>query len=118
MTFPTLKTGAAVQYPLAKIERFRNVAVKFVDGNDQRFRLQRSIRRIWVISLDALDDAEMAAVESFIRAQAGTAGEFSFTDPATGIVYPNCCLNEDYTTLEWAEIKQGRVTLTIRENWS
>lgn len=118
MTFPALKTGAVVQYPVVSMDGFKNVAVRFVDGSDQRFRLQRRGRKRWTVRLEALDDLEMAGLEAFVKLQAGCSGEFSFTDPDTGEVYANCSLESDITTLEWTEINRGQTTIVIRENWS
>ena len=118
MTFPALKTGAVMQYPAGNVDRFKNVAVRFLDGSDQRFRLQRRGRKRWTVRLEALDDLEMAGLEAFLKLQAGCSGEFSFTDPETGEVYANCSLEGDTTALEWTELNRGQATIVIRENWS
>ena len=37
-TFPTLKTGAVMQYPAKATIRYSNRFIKFVDGGEQRYR--------------------------------------------------------------------------------
>lgn len=36
--FPTLKTGATLQYPAQRATAFSTDVVRFVDGSEQRFR--------------------------------------------------------------------------------
>ncbi|MCC6585583.1 MAG: hypothetical protein IT168_02590 [Bryobacterales bacterium] len=118
MTFPALKTGAVTQYPLVEVDEFKNVSVRFVDGTSQRFRLQRGGRKRWTVRLDALDELEMAGLEAFVKSQAGSSGEFSFTDPETEVVYANCSFEGDAAAFEWTEINRGQTTIVVRENWS
>jgi phage-related protein len=95
-SFPiSLKTGAVAQYPLTTQVQFATNVVRFIDGSEQRFPGYATPLRRWTIRLDLLDEAESNAILDFFRVQSGGAGVFSFTDPADGTVYPNCCFVSD-----------------------
>lgn len=114
--FPTLKTGATLQYPAQSATGFSTEIVRFIDGSEQRFRGYQTLLRRWVIQLDLLDETELHMLREFFRTQSGAAESFSFTDPWDGTVYRNCSLdgNEMVETLSSAE--QGKTTLTVVEN--
>lgn len=87
-TFPTLKTGAVAQYPLAVEQTFRTESVTFLDGSSHRYSTGGPQRRLWSVKLAGLDAAESFAVREFMRRYG--AGVFAFPDPATGDVAPRC----------------------------
>ena len=93
--FPTLKTGAIVQYPLTTQIQFETDVVGFMDGSEQRYAGFPALLRQWTIRLDLLDEAELNATIEFFRAQSGGAGVFSFTDPVDGTVFPSCRFGAD-----------------------
>lgn len=115
-SFPPLKTNAVAQYPASKAIAFRNQALRFLDGGEQRYRDSAGPLRRWQIRLTALDESEMAALETFFAESQGAAGSFSFTDPWDGAVYPDCSLENDGMTLQWSGELQGRTSLTIVQN--
>jgi hypothetical protein len=115
-TFPLLKTKAVAQYPATKTVQFRNQALRFVDGTEQRYRDAASPLHCWVIQLSSLDETEMAAVDNFFKQTQGRLGTFSFTDPWDGEVYAGCSLQSDQLTIETTAELQGRTSLTIAEN--
>ena len=53
--FPTLKTGAVMQYPATKTLLFNTDAIRFLDGTEQRFRDNPSVLHQWTIALDLLE---------------------------------------------------------------
>ena len=110
-SFPALKTGAAAQYPLTTQTQFATNVVKFMDGSEQRFPGYATPLRRWTIRLDLLDEAESNAVLDFFRAQSGSAGMFSFTDPADGTIYPSCHFVPD--SMETSMDAAGRTTTAI-----
>jgi hypothetical protein len=114
-TFPTLKTNAVAQYPATRISTFRNEVVRFVDGTEQRYRNSAGSSRYWMIKLDQLDAAEMAAVEAFFLEVMGRYGMFTFTDPWDGISY-SCTLSDDKVALRASGEYQGTVELVIQES--
>jgi len=116
--FPTLKTGATLQYPAQKAAGFSTDIVKFMDGSEQRFRGYQTPLRRWVIRLDLLDQTELHVLREFFRTQNGSAGTFSFTDPWDGTVYPTCSLEDDEMAEDLRDEEKGQTTLTVCENRS
>ncbi len=114
-SFPTLRTGAAVQFPYERQLRFSTQVFEFLDGREQRFRdYARGLRR-WVIRLDLLTPDELTAIATFFD-EAAAASSFSFTDPSNGSVYANCSLDGPDIGLEMQDESSGRTELIIREN--
>src|ERR1700756_3374274 len=91
-TFPTLKTGAVMQYPATATTRYSTQLMRFVDGAGQRYRGYSAPLHEWVIRLDLLDEAELQALEDFFTEQQGQFGSFEFVDPKTNETYPDCSL--------------------------
>jgi phage-related protein len=115
-TFPTLKTNAIAQYPLARREEFQNQTVRFVDGSEQRYRDSAGARLAWDIQLGQLDEGELAAIEEFFLASQGAFGSFSFTDPWDGKVHDNCSVAADGLALITAAEMRGNTRLTVVRN--
>jgi hypothetical protein len=114
--FPKLKTGAVAQYPASRSLRFQNQVLRFVDGTEQRYRDSSGLQRNWVISLDQLDEGEMAAIDEFFAQNQGRLGSFEFTDPWDGSVHANCSFATDDLILTCIAEMQGRASLTVMEN--
>lgn len=114
--FPSLRTGAVVQYPATRQIRSSTCVLRFLDGSEQRFREYGGPIRSWTIRLDLLDDREMAALESFFLSEQGQSGSFSFTDPWDGTVYPDCSLEDDSLSLKFGNLNRGSTALVIKEN--
>jgi hypothetical protein len=85
--------------------------VQFIDGTEQRFPRYSAPLVRWTVSLDLLDEAELNATLLFFRAQRGMSGTFSFTDPASGTVYPGCTFVSD--SMQTSMDVSGRCTTTV-----
>ena len=114
--FPTLKTGAILQYPAQKEVRFATEVLRFVDGSEQRFREYQTPLRRWMIRLDLLDQGELHLLRQFFRTQAGAAGGFIFTDPWDGTQHTNCSLEGGEMAQQLVDEMKGKTSLTVREN--
>jgi len=114
--FPTLKTGAILQYPAQKQVRFATTVVQFVDGSEQRFREYQTPLRRWMIRLDLLDQSELQALREFFKAQAGAAESFGFTDPWDGATYANCSIEGGEMVQQLVDEMKGKTSVTVREN--
>lgn len=117
-TFPTLKTGAVMQYPAQRNVAFSTVPMQFVDGSEQRFRSYQGPLHRWVIQLSLLDQAELQEFQEFVRAMAGRAENFAFTDPWDGTNYPSCSLGSDASSAVLKGEWNGQTSLTVMENRS
>jgi len=115
-TFPPLKTAAVAQYPATKSLRFQNQIVRFVDGNEQRYRDSAGQLYRWVIRLDRLDETEMAAIEDFFLSNQGNFASFAFVDPWTGTSYSNCSIASDQLPLTSVAEMRGQTSVTVIEN--
>jgi hypothetical protein len=89
---------------------------RFLDGKEQRSAEFGSGLKRWVIRLDRLDEAELAAVEDFFASQAGRAGVFEFTDPFSGTLYANCSFDSDALEAEYRGVSDGALVVAIKEN--
>lgn len=94
----------------------RSQSLRFVDGTSQRYRDYRGPVRQWEIRLDQLDEGEIAVLDRFFRESQGRFGNFAFTDPWDGQVYPNCSFADDALGLLSVEDLKGRTSFRVREN--
>jgi hypothetical protein len=117
-TFPTLKTGAVMQYPATAKTRYSSQLLQFVDGSEQRYRDYRAALHVWVIRLDLLDEEEMKAFEDFFIAEQGQFGSFTFVDPKDNTTYSDCSLMIDDFDFTLNGERRGRTSMMIRENRS
>lgn len=115
-SFPVLKTGAIVQYPVTRTLEHSTQVLRFVDGSEQRFRDFTSPLRRWVIRLDLLDEEELAQIEDFFLSAQGRLGSFTFTDPWDGTVYSDCSLESDTGRFGLYGPGRAEATLVIKEN--
>ncbi len=114
--FPALKTGAVAQYGSDRSRQFSTQVLRFVDGSEQRFPGYGAPLLQWVIRLDLLDESELENLEVFFEDEGGRAGNFSFTDPLDGTVYPSCSLASDDLVLQFEEIARGKTQIIVKEN--
>jgi hypothetical protein len=114
--FPSLKTGAVMQYPAGRTRQFSTQAYRFLDGSEQRFALYPTALLRWTIKLDLLDEAEIETLREFFLSEDGRAGSFSFTDPWDGSVYPNCSFGSDTLAAEFKGPMDGAVQVIVMEN--
>jgi phage-related protein len=115
-TFPTLKTGAIMQYPATATIRYSNQLIQFVDGAEQRYRDYLAPLHEWVIRLDLLDEAEMKSLEEFFTEQQGQFGSFVFIDPKDNVTYPDCSLVIDDLNVALNGERRGKTAVIVREN--
>jgi phage-related protein len=114
--FPRLKSGAVMQYPARREMRFSTQVLRFLDGDEQRFREYGSVLRRWVIQLSALDEEEMEALEAFFLSEQGGYGTFSFIDPMDDAEYLDCSLEDPEAYFEFTEYNDARTRLIVRQN--
>ena len=112
-TFPVLKTGAVAQYPLDRGVRFSTQAVRFMDGSQQRFRLNGTGLRRWTLKLDQLDEQELGAVIAFVEQQGSAV--FTFTDPVTGDSVATCMISGEQFDATMNGEMNGQTTIVIEE---
>jgi len=108
-----------MQYGSSRERRWRNKVLRFLDGQEQSFRLTSSPLRRWVVRAELLDEGELTNLLQFFEEQQCGASTFSFTDPDDGTTYPSCCFEgageQSAVTLLWSGEQRGAVELVIRE---
>lgn len=114
--FPALKTGAVAQYPSDRSSLFSTQVYRFLDGSEQRFPGFGAPLRRWIIRLDLLDEAELTNLQDFFVSEDGRAGDFSFTDPWDGTVYPHCSFESDTLAAEFHGPGKGVAQVVVKEN--
>jgi hypothetical protein len=117
-TFPKLSTRAVAQYPARRTVQFQNQVLRFIDGAVQRYQDSSGPVRQWVIRLDHLEEREMAAIEHFFSDNQGCFGNFEFTDPWDGTVYPTCSFASDALDVTSMAEMNGQTSFTVRQNRS
>src|ERR1700732_662136 len=115
-TFPTLKTGAVVQYPATQSSQYSSFVVRFLDGTDQRYRQYSTPLHRWAIRLELLDEGEINTLEQFFIAQEGSFATFTFIDPWTQTSFPNCSIDQDILEIQMSGESQGAMKLIVSEN--
>jgi hypothetical protein len=115
-TFPLLKTNAVAQYPARRAIAFSNQTVRFVDGREQRYRDSAGPLHRWEVLLERLDEGEVARIADFFAANEGAFGDFEFTDPLDGRVYPHCSVASDELEIGAAGEMCGETAVVIVEN--
>jgi hypothetical protein len=114
-SFPILKSGAVLQYPATRSVTYLNHVIRFLDGAEQRYRGSASLLHRWEIQVDRLDEAEVKALQEFFALNEGMSGQFSFTDPWDGAIYPNCNLEADIFEAEYKAEMQVMTKIVVRE---
>ena len=114
-TFPTLSSGAIVQYPLVTGLTHNTSVIRFLDGADQRFLSQGKQFRSWQIKLDLLNDSEMDQLEGFFDSQQGSYSPFTFTDPISGVAVPNCRIGVSELTTVYQGVDAGSASVWVME---
>ncbi len=115
MEFPRLKTAAVQQYGSSVSSRFETRVLRFVDGTEQRFPLQRSAGKRWVLRYSQLAEGEMAALDDFFLAMQGPTQEFAFEDPETGVRHERCRLMREKLALRLDAEHGGALEIEIVE---
>jgi hypothetical protein len=83
------------QYPARRAIAFRNETMRFLDGREQRYRDSAGPLHRWEVLLERLDEGEIARIADFFASNEGAFGDFAFTDPLDGRVYPHCSVGSD-----------------------
>ncbi|MBX9601732.1 MAG: DUF2460 domain-containing protein [Bryobacteraceae bacterium] len=78
------------QYPATRTLRFQTQVFRFVDGSEQRFVEGGAELKRWEIEFRLLSESERGAIVDLFRDRGGAHGTFSFTDPWSGVEYPQC----------------------------
>ncbi len=115
VSFPLLSTGAVTQYPLEIATGQSSQVVRFLDGSDQRYRMQGHMLRRWLIRLDLLTETEIQSLELFFAAQSTGYSTFVFPDPYSGAAVINCRFGSDTLLTEYESEDIGASSFWVIE---
>jgi hypothetical protein len=113
--YPSLKTGAAAQYPFRTRQVFRTQTLTFLDGTEQRYSQCSRGLKAWILNYSQLEEAEMQILRDFVSQHTMTNTPFVFVDPQTSIVYQKCRLAQCQLTERWVAEESGTATVGIEE---
>lgn len=114
-SFPLLSTGAVAQYPISRASTYSTEVIQFLDGSQQRCMMRGKLLRRWQLTLTQLSDEELLAIEAFFDSAQGNFGLFSFTDPITGDLVPNCRLQNPQAITQYLAVGNGGGVVLIEE---
>lgn len=115
MEFPRLKTAAVQQYGSSVSSRFATRVLRFVDGTEQRFPVEKGAGKKWVLRYAQLAEGELAALDDFFLAMQGPTQEFTFEDPETGVRHERCRLMREELALHLDAEHGGSLEIEIVE---
>ena len=113
--FPTLKTGAAAQYPAQRSLRYGTEARRFLDSSEQRYLDIAAAKKAWVLELSLLTPTELAEIRDFFIRMRGSQTDFELEDPWTGAVVSPCRFDDDTLNESLLEEYSEGVSVVIRE---
>lgn len=115
--FPVLNSGAVAQYPIAASSGRAVRVVRFLDGSDQRYPLQGRSLRQWQIQLALLNEGEIHQIEVFFKSVQGDYSSFSFPDPLSGELVPNCRLASPSLVSEYLGVDNNTTSFWVIETY-
>ena len=113
--FPLLSTNAVTQYPATRVNGQGIQVLRFLDGSDQRYFTQGRTFRQWQIRLALLNETEIQQIEVFFAAQRGDYSTFTFPDPFSGSLVPNCRLGTPVLVSEYIGVDVGSSSFWVIE---
>lgn len=114
-TFPSLSTGAVAQYPLPVSYTSPVQVIRFIDGTDQRYLARGKTLRSWHVQLAFITEDEIHQLEDFFESLGGQYSLFSFPDPYSGQIVPNCVLGESALTTDYLAVNLSSSSLWVVE---
>ena len=115
LTFPLLGSGAVAQYPLPLSYTTPVEIIRFIDGTDQRFVARGKTLRTWRIESSFLNEDEIYQLELFFESVEGQYSLFSFPDPYSSELVPNCRLGENSLTTDYVGVDLASASLWVVE---
>lgn len=112
--FPVLSSGARMQRPYTRGKTFDTASVR-TEGSRYAYARRTASLQTWTAGGAMITDAEAAAIWSMFQLACGQWRSFGFTDPDSGIRYPNCRFASD--SLDWRILapNQNSVQPTIQQ---
>ncbi len=115
--FPILNSGAITQYPTGLTSAQSIQVIRFLDGSDQRYSMQKRALRRWQIRLDLLNETEIQQIEAFFTDMQGDYLAFEFPDPLSGTMVPACRLAAPALVSEYLGVNNSATSFWVIETY-
>lgn len=112
--FPTFTAGESVHLPFRQEEEFVNVRNLMPHGWQYSYNLIANGLKRWGIDF-SLSDVDLATLDAFWLLMFGAYGEFTFTDPDTGVTTNKCRFDQDSLEKKYVGPNETLVTVAIQE---
>lgn len=112
--FPTLTSGAKIQYPATHERQFDNVVGMTEGGRFSAYNRATSLR-LWSAGGPVLIAADALAIFNIFRLARGRFREFAFTCPDTLTRYEHCRFASDTLTWNYSDYGQNAVQVEIQQ---
>jgi hypothetical protein len=86
LIYPQLPSGALAQFPVRRRHQLRTLVNTEADGTVVKLADPGAETIEWQLSYNALSDAELALLQNFFVAAAGTLNNFTFVDPTANLL--------------------------------
>lgn len=116
-TFPLLSTGSVAQFPAGLTSGQTAEVIRFLDGSDQRYLMQKSMLRQWQIRLDLLNETEVQQIEGFFISVQGDYATFDFPDPFSNTIVPSCRLGAPGMVSEYLGVDNSTTSFWVIETY-
>lgn len=93
MEFPLLSSGELIQASTVRSQPLQHLEHIFAGFSRQTHRTTNADRKSWRLRYEKLNAEESMRLRGFFEALP-IEGLFSFTDPWTAVVYPNCRIRD------------------------
>ena len=112
--FPTFAGGESVHLPFTQESEFWNTINRQPHGWQYSYNRLSSALKRWQFEL-VLTDTDLATLQTFWDSMKGRYGEFSFTDPDTGVTSPKCRFDQEELSITSPSPDENRVAIAIQE---
>lgn len=109
-SFPTLKSGNTVFYPLTEVSSFGTGIHRYLDDSEQRWRNRLSLKR-FVLTCNDISAYDISLIRTFFRSQAGRF-DSGWSLTFGGNTYDNLAFDQD--EFPQIENKRNRMSLSFQ----
>jgi hypothetical protein len=111
--FPTLTSGARVQFPYTHGRNWDTVVSRTEGGRFARAK-RAATRRVWSVGGPSISTAEAQAIWDMFRLARGQWAAFGLTDPDSAVRYASCRFSADLLTWQYSGPDENSLTARIQ----
>lgn len=115
LVYPTLSSGAKVQYPFQSNPSYLTTVNDMPHGKRYAYYWRSTPLYTWQLQYSVITDAEAAILLDFFISAGGMYHAFSFTDPETLVTHAKCRFGMQSLTRGYDSPGVGSMTILIEE---